>query len=400
MKNIHCLIRKILMNSHHRWRNYRDSMKKSAALRFFRNHLFNRMFNSPKRPTYAYITITSLCNSQCRYCDMWKNKPDTELNTDEWKQIIDEFVKLGVVTLTFSGGEPFLRKDLFELAAYAKSQGLITMVVTNLSIFKEHDIEKIADSFDFFGISIDTTHPEIYKEIRGMDWLERIKGNVPKLMSGLALLQAEVNVCGMVTITNKNADEMHDVIHMIFDELGMDTVSFNLLDPSGGATAAELAPTAKQITDSKQVISDHKSSYPISNSTRFLNQIGKFDYRCNPWKSVQINSTGHLLSPCLLASGRPDIFPDVRKTDLCTHKLSDVWKEHQAIYAKYANCNLCNLGCVAESAWSTYDLPFVINDTFRGTMVPTFTRVRKRNAGKAKPDIPLEISSKKSCHER
>ena len=80
------------------------------------------------------------------------------------------------MTLAFSGGEPFIRKDLFELASYAKSRGLITMVVTNLSFFKESHVEKIAESFDFFGISIDSTRPEIYKEIRGVDWLERIKG--------------------------------------------------------------------------------------------------------------------------------------------------------------------------------------------------------------------------------
>jgi len=70
-------------------------------------------------------------------------------------------VRLGVVTLTFSGGEPFIRKDLFELASYARTQGLITMVVTNLSLFKESHIEKIAESFDFFGISIDSTKSEI-----------------------------------------------------------------------------------------------------------------------------------------------------------------------------------------------------------------------------------------------
>ena len=358
-------------------------MKKSAGLRFLKNHISNRVFGSIKRPTYAYITITSLCNSQCRYCDMWKNKPDKEPKTDEWKGIIDELVKLGVVTLTFSGGEPFVRKDLFELASYAKAQGLITMVVTNLSLFKESHTEKIAGSFDFFGISIDSTDSEIYKEIRGVDWLGQIKENVHKMMAGLAELKGEVNVCGMVTITNRNADEMHDLIHMIFDDLGMDTISFNVLDPNGGATAQELTPTPEQINYCKKVISDHKSSYPISNSARFLSQLGNFDYRCNPWKSVQIDEKGFLVSPCLFSSEKPDIFPDGRKTDLCKHKLSDIWGEEQKIYSHYADCNLCNLGCVVESAWSTYDLDFIINDSFRGTILPTLKRVYKRNAGKA-----------------
>ena len=355
-------------------------MKKSAGVRFLKNHISNRVFDSLKRPTYAYITITSLCNSRCRYCDTWKNNGESGPDTDEWKKIIDELVQLGVVTLTFSGGEPFLRKDLFELASYAKSQGLITMVVTNLSLFKESYSEKIAESFDFFGISIDSTQPEIYKEIRGVDWLERIKENVHRLMAGLTELKADVQVCGMVTISNRNAYEMHDILHMIFDTLGMDTISFNLLDPNGGATARELTPTEEQTDYIKTVICDHKSVFPISNSTRFLNQIGNFEYHCNPWKCVQINENGFLLSPCLFISGRPDIFPEGRKTDLRKNKLSDVWREEQKIYAQYADCKLCNLGCVVESAWSTYDLKFVIQDSFFGTILPTMKRIRERNA--------------------
>jgi len=362
--------------------HYSDRMKKSAGVSFFRNHLSNRVFESVKRPTYAYIAITSLCNSQCKYCDTWKNSTESGLDTDQWKKIIDDLVTLGVVTLTFSGGEPFIRKDLFELASYAKSQGLVTMVVTNLSLFKESHIEKIAESLDFFGISIDSTRSEIYKKVRGVDWLERIKENVHTLMAGLAELKAEVQVCGMVTINNKNACEMHDVIHMIFDDLGMDTVSFNLLDPNGGATARELAPTPEQIHYCKRVISDHKSLYPISNSARFIAQMGDFDYRCNPWKSVQIDEKGCLLSPCLFRSARPDLFPDARETDLCKNNLSDAWREQQKIYSQYADCKLCSLGCVVESAWSTYDLKFVITDSFFGSIFPTMKRIGERNGGR------------------
>jgi len=354
-------------------------MNNSAGVRFLRNHIANRVFSSVKRPTYAYITITSLCNSRCRYCDMWKNKRERELETDEWKRIIDELVHLGIVTLTFSGGEPFIRNDLFELASYAKSRGLITMVVTNLSVFREHHIAKIAESFDFFGISIDSTRPGVYKEIRGVDWLERIKENVTTIMAGLNELKAEVQVCGMVTISNRNASEMHDILHMIFDHLGMDTVSFNVLDPGGGVSAREFTPTPEQITQVTRVILDHKSVYPISNSARFFSQLGNFDYRCNPWKCVQINEQGFLTAPCLFSSTKPAIFPEGRAIDLRNNNLPDAWREVQQIYARYARCKLCNLGCVVESAWSTYDLKFIIQDSFCDMILPTMKRIRERN---------------------
>lgn len=356
-------------------------MKKSYGLRFLKNHICNRIFDSIKHPTYAYITITSLCNSRCKYCDVWKNKMGDEPTSEEWKRIIDELVEIGIVTLTFSGGEPFIRKDLFELASYAKSRGLATMVVTNLSLFKQSHIEKIAESFDFFGISIDSTKPGIYKEIRGVDWLEQNKEKIRKIMNGLSESKASTQVCGMVTISNRNAIEMHELIHMVFDDLEMDIISFNLLDPNGGATAKEFAPTYEQIDYAKKVILDHKPSYPICNSTRYLNQLGTFDYRCEPWKCVQIDEKGSLILPCLFFSVKPHLFPDARKVNLCENKLSDVFKSRQTqeIYSKYANCKMCNLGCVAEAAWSIYDLKFVINDIFRGIILPTIKRVRARN---------------------
>jgi len=46
-------------------------------------------------------------------------------------------------------------------------------------------------------------------------------------MDALSELKAETQVCGMVTISNRNTYEMYDLIHMIFDDLGMDTISFN-----------------------------------------------------------------------------------------------------------------------------------------------------------------------------
>jgi MoaA/NifB/PqqE/SkfB family radical SAM enzyme len=354
-------------------------MKMSSGVRFLRNHISNRGFVSVKRPTYAYITITSRCNSRCRYCDMWKNTTEDPLSTDEWKRIIDELVTLGVVILTISGGEPFIRKDLFEIASYAKSQGLYTIVVTNLSLVKVSDVEKIADSFDFFGISIDSTRPEIYQEIRGMDWLERNKEKVRKIMAGLAELKADVTVCGMVTVSNRNASEMQDIIHMVFDDLGMDTISFNLLDPNGSAGARDFSPTQEQINYARKVILEKKTAYPISNSTRFLNQLGNFDYKCNPWKCAQINEKGFLISPCLFSSSNPGLFPNVRTTDLRRNKLSDEWKKLQEIYSEYNACNVCNLGCVVESAWSTYDMKFIINDSLRGIILPTIRRIKYRN---------------------
>ncbi|MCX6803823.1 MAG: radical SAM protein [Candidatus Diapherotrites archaeon] len=353
----------------------------NKGMRFMRNHLVNKnrfLSRKAKYPSYAFITIESICNSRCNYCDMWKTKKGNQPSTQEWKKIIDDIRALGVVSLTFSGGEPFLNKGLFELAEYAKSKGLVTMVVTNLSLFKKDWLEKISKSFDFFGVSIDSTKPKVYKELRGVNWLVKNKKNIHKIMESLAKQKAKTSVCAMVTVSSKNANELHDILHMVFDDLKMDGISFNLLDAQGSKTAKYFKPNENQIKFYKQVILDHKKNYPIANSTRFISQAGSFDYKCNPWKSIQIDHEGYLVTPCLLLG--------TKKINLRKNGLKDVWnqKSTQEVYEKYSACKTCNLGCVIESAWATYDLPFTINEILRGTVLPTLKRVNARNEGKIK----------------
>lgn len=180
----------------------------------------------------------------------------------------------------------------------------------------------------------------------------------------------------MVTVSNRNAYGMHDTLHMVFDDLGMDCISFNLLDPKGSPTAKDFIPTEDQLVFYRKTILDHKKIYPILNSTRYIKQSGNYDYRCNPWKCIQINHEGVLLAPCLFISGK--------RFNLRETRLVDVWRQKstQDIYKRYEACKLCNLGCVAEAAWSTYDLDFVINESLRGMILPMRRRISERNRNK------------------
>ncbi|NOX63905.1 MAG: radical SAM protein [Chloroflexi bacterium] len=73
-----------------------------------------RRFGWPRMlPFSVVISVSYRCNSKCRTCDVWR-KPNDDMTIDEWDQV---FASLGrsVEYLTFTGGEPFLRKDLDEL---------------------------------------------------------------------------------------------------------------------------------------------------------------------------------------------------------------------------------------------------------------------------------------------
>ena len=71
-------------------------------------------------PPYALLAeLTHRCPLQCPYCSkpLALERASNELDTEEWKRVIDEAAALGVLQIHFSGGEPTVRQDLAQLIA-------------------------------------------------------------------------------------------------------------------------------------------------------------------------------------------------------------------------------------------------------------------------------------------
>lgn len=90
--------------------------------------------------------LTYRCNERCTHCYLDVMPPSAkvpgELSTDECKRVIDELAELGGLTITFSGGELFLRNDIFEIATYARQKGFAVRFFTNGILVNE----KMADA--------------------------------------------------------------------------------------------------------------------------------------------------------------------------------------------------------------------------------------------------------------
>ncbi len=76
---------------------------------------------------------TGACNARCKYCNVDASGAPTprELSTKEALHLVDEVNKFGVRWFGIKGGEPLLRKDIFEIVGYAKSLGLNVCLLTN-----------------------------------------------------------------------------------------------------------------------------------------------------------------------------------------------------------------------------------------------------------------------------
>ena len=77
------------------------------------NPFFLKLINPA--PIEASIKVTENCNSRCITCDVWKNKFQQNLTTQELENIFYQLKEIGIRMIGFTGGEPLLRNDIGEL---------------------------------------------------------------------------------------------------------------------------------------------------------------------------------------------------------------------------------------------------------------------------------------------
>ncbi len=110
-----------------------------------------------QRPIVVW-NCTRRCNLHCRHCysSASSQDPPEILNTEESKSFIRDLADFGVPVLLFSGGEPLLREDIFELANFAKQLGIRVALSTNGTLITEKAAARIRDiGFAEAGISLD-----------------------------------------------------------------------------------------------------------------------------------------------------------------------------------------------------------------------------------------------------
>src|SRR5215212_8534521 len=98
---------------------------------------------SSRRPIVVW-NLTRTCNLKCVHCytDSAAQKYPNELSTDQCKEVLKDLADFKVPAVLFSGGEPLVRQDLFELAAYARELGLHVVLSTNGTLIDAKTAQK------------------------------------------------------------------------------------------------------------------------------------------------------------------------------------------------------------------------------------------------------------------
>ena len=175
---------------------------------------------------------TRTCNLKCRHCYMSSDakKYNDELSTEEAKRFIDDLAEFNVPVLLFSGGEPLIRPDFFELAAYAAEKGVRPTLSTNGTLITLEVAQRIKDiGVGYVGISLDGLQ-DVNDQFRGMD------GAFAAAMQGIKNCVAVDQRVGLrFTINHHNIEELENIFDFIERE-NIDRVCFYHLVYSGRGT--------------------------------------------------------------------------------------------------------------------------------------------------------------------
>ena len=155
---------------------------------------------------------TRTCNLKCRHCYMSSDakKYNDELTTEETKRFIDDLADFNVPVLLFSGGEPLIRPDFFELAEYAAKKGVRPTLSTNGTLITRDVAQRIKNiGVGYVGISLDGLK-DVNDKFRGHE------GAYEAAMKGIENCVAVGQRVGLrFTINHHNIQELENIFDFI-----------------------------------------------------------------------------------------------------------------------------------------------------------------------------------------
>lgn len=192
-----------------------------------------------RRPIVVW-NLTRTCNLKCVHCytaSEAKKYPD-ELTTDQCKAVLRDLAEFKVPAVLFSGGEPLVRPDLFELAEFARGLGLHVVLSTNGTLIDEPIAQRFVElKFAYIGISLDSAIPAIHDKFRG------VEGAFDRTMKGFkSCVNAGQKVGLRLTLTPHTCENI-DLIFDFIEAQSIDRACFYHLCPAGrGVNLSALTP--------------------------------------------------------------------------------------------------------------------------------------------------------------
>ncbi len=210
-------------------------------------NLYNYI-NISDAPETFDISVTRKCNLHCKYCfydDDMKQRKDLPL--EEWLLFFKELGKLAVHSVTLSGGELFVRKDLWEMIDSIIENKMRYSILSNGTLINERTIDKFQTGKRFkrlnsIQVSIDGSCAEIHDKSRD-------RGSFEKAIKGLTLLKDNnFPVTVRTTIDRYNVNDLDNIARLLLEDIRLPSFGTNDAMPMGAGcfNQEEITLTSRQ----------------------------------------------------------------------------------------------------------------------------------------------------------
>jgi len=323
-------------------------------------------------PEHVYFSLTSRCNLRCRMCDIFKypSRPEDELSASKIKDIILQIKEMGIKHLIFSGGEPFLRKDFFEILEFAAANSIENIdIITNGLFLDDYAVQKLLKTrLNHITVSLDGLR-ETNDKIRGNGVFEKVEGNIDKLKYykskyGLSFPTLGINF----TIMDCNIDEILPMVEFVkakgLDAILLQPVLFSNMK-MGEQRDSPLWPSERSILKLKEIIKeilrlkDKLEGLVICTDSELLKGVADYfkgkrtKFACyEAIKRMAITCDGKLWS-CMGVYG-----------DLKEKKLADIWFSEEAMRLRN-NLRQCSRHCLQDCVYLTSDILADVSKYFK-----------------------------------
>lgn len=190
------------------------------------------------------IEVTAHCQQKCDYCyNAWREDNGAGFEAGTSKKLLARVDKLltalDVDHVTVTGGEPFARRDVFELLDLVKSRGVGIQIISNGGLIDDALAKRLAPyRVSYVQITLDGPTKELHEQHVG-------EGHYDNTIRGIRALVANgVPVVGCTVVTRKNAAHVGETM-ALFRSLGVCDVALSRFSPAGYAAsnAAALLPS-------------------------------------------------------------------------------------------------------------------------------------------------------------
>ena len=266
-------------------------------------------------PWSVHVDLTYRCNERCIHCYL-DHEDHGEMKTDEIKNVLEQLAKSGTLFLTLSGGEIFLRGDLFELLAFARALHFDISLKTNALLIDAERARRLRDlGVRRIQISIYSAEPEIH------DAITKVRGSLERTLAAIRFLQAEGLRVKIACPLMKQNLTAYRTVQTLAEELGVPYVLDMTITPKmdGDMSLLQLRNSAKELLPVLQDVTvNPRSSAPTGSATSSgIESQAYDDIPC---------SAGH--NSCYI-SPYGDVFPCVQMPvatgNLRQQRFEDIW---------------------------------------------------------------------------